>query len=146
MEHIELRAFEHCMIDTFIWPPKCTTIPRFCFCDTRIKGIYNIGNVETIGEGAFCNTKHLSTFAWPLGCTAIPEKCFLGSSIRKIHNLWNVQAIGARAFAETDNLKTVDLSGILTCRIDPSAFHGKEPDAIIPPFYDDIRIVQNLDV
>ncbi len=108
-----------------IIPQSVQTIEANSFKNTlRLEEVVIAANseLETIGDGAFAQTKHLTEITLPQGLVTIGRNAFDGSMLKSIMIPHSVTTIGERAFAD-NKLETVVLGKGLNS-IGANAFAG----------------------
>lgn len=126
-------SFENADINTVVWPKSNTTIPSFCFRQSRIGRIEGIENVVSIGEYAF-GYAAIGNLRWPDNVCKIPVGCFASSRLRTVTAIDNISEIGLFAFSHAQ-LNGLDLSNSKVTVIGKAAFLGIDKDKITKPYY-----------
>lgn len=128
------RAFCDSSLEEINWPKACETIPAWCFDNTPLKTITGINDVKYIGDSAFsfCN---IEEFVWPSKCPEIPQSCFAHSRLRNLVNIDNIEHISSHAFYNCLCLNSLDLSSLISCKIEEEAFRGVSPERVVLPYY-----------
>ena len=106
---------------------KVTFVGARAFKDcTSLKKITFLGNVKTIGTGAFYGAKNLTTVNLPSTVTFIQKNAFNRcSSLRRINLPSGLKTIGIRAFYNCSNLRAIVVEGTSITTIKSGAFGNR---------------------
>ena len=117
----DLKTFDLSTCDNIV-----TAIGAYAFSNTNIQTLTGTENLETIGKGAFMNTKALASIDLG-GVTEIPDYAFMDSGIQSaIIN--NVTTIGDWGFKNAEALTTIDIPEVT--EIGGGAFDGSGLETI----------------
>lgn len=106
---------------------KVTMVGDRAFRDcTSLKKITFLGNVKTIGIGAFYGAKNLTTVNLPSTVTFIRKNAFNRcSSLRRINLPSGLKTIGIRAFYNCTKLRAIVVEGTSLTTIKTGAFRNR---------------------
>lgn len=117
----DLKTFDLSTCDNTV-----TAIGAYAFSNTNIQTLTGTENLETIGEGAFRNTKALASIDLG-GVTEIPDYAFMDSGIQSVI-INNVTTIGDWGFMNAEALTTIDIPEVT--EIKGRAFDGSGLETI----------------
>lgn len=137
VSEIKLGAFQNTPLSNIVFKGEIKKIGAYAFNHVFLDDIIIPDSCSEIGNGAFAYCECLESVTWPASCRVVPSECFVGC--RKLRQLLpgfkDIFSISFMAFSDTPRLTNIDLSDTIVNYIGPGAFGGKNPNAVLAPYF-----------